>query len=511
MRPRFFTTLALLSHCLFVSAAQLAHADVKPHPLFADNMVLQHDKQGMKVPVWGTADEDEKVTVRFQGQEVTATPANGKWMVHLEKLQVGGPFVMTISGAKNTVELQNVLVGEVWICSGQSNMEWSLRASANAKEAIAAAKDPMLRLFRVPHTVALTPKTTVKGVWKECTPETVPDFSAVAYYFGKHLREHREVPVGLIETAWGGTVAEAWTSKPALEHEAELKGLVEQVAKARESYPEALEKFKVQQAKHREAVAKAKAEGKQPPAAPRAPGDPDHSPNFAANLYNGMIAPLVPYSIAGAIWYQGESNVGRAKQYQTLLPTMIKNWRDEWKQGDFPFLIVQLAPYHAIVTEPKDSTWAELCEAQTLTAQRVPKVGLAVITDVGDEKDIHPKKKKPVGDRLALAARAIAYGEQIEYSGPVFDKMTVEGNKAVIHFTHADGLEANGGPLTGFALAGPDKKFHNATAEIQGNTVVVHCDQVEKPVAVRFGWADYPVVNMWNKAGLPAVPFRTDR
>ena len=293
----------------------------------------------------------------------------------------------------------------------------------------------------------------------EAGPSTIGDFSAVAYYFGRDLQKALDVPVGIIHTSWGGTASEEWTSMKVLNAHPEHKG------------------------QH-----------------PR-----------QSKLYNGMIAPLIPYAIKGAIWYQGESNAGRAELYKTGFPLMIQNWRDDWKQGDFPFLFVQLAPYMKIEKEPTDPAWAHLREAQLQTTVRSKHTAMAVITDVGDEKDIHPKRKEPVGHRLALAAEALAYGKKIEYSGPVFDKLTVEGNKAVLTFTHlAGGLEAKDGPLTGFTIAGEDKVFHNAKAEIKGDTVVVFCKDVEKPVAVRFGWANYPVVNLWNKAGLPASPFRTD-
>jgi sialate O-acetylesterase len=279
----------------------------------------------------------------------------------------------------------------------------------------------------------------------------------VLYYFGRDLQKALNVPVGLIHSSWGGTPAERWTSAPTLDKAPDLKG-------------------------------------------------PKNS-----DLYNGMIAPLQPFAIKGVTWYQGESNADRYGQYQALFSAMIKNWRDDWKQGEFPFLFVQLAPWQAIDKEPKDSAWAELREAQLLTMLHCPKTAMAVITDVGDEKDIHPREKAPVGERLALAARAIAYGEAIEYSGPVYESMKVEGNKAILRFTHlGGGLVAKDGPLTGFTIAGADHKFHPAKAEIRDTTVVVACDQVDQPVAVRFGWANYPVVNLWNKAGLPASPFRTD-
>ncbi len=343
-------------------------------------------------------------------------------------------------------------------------MEWSVNAGETPDKVKAASKNPNIRLFTVKKTAADKPQTDVprdkyNGKWLECGPDTVGPFSAVAYHFAKDLQKALGVPVGIIHTSWGGTAAEQWTRMEILDANPRHKG------------------------KH--------------------PGQ--------AKLYNGMIAPLIPYAIKGVIWYQGESNAGRAELYNELMTLLIKNWRDDWKQGDFPFLFVQLAPFMPITKEPTDTGWARLREAQRQTSLTVPKTAMAVITDVGNEKDIHPKPKEPVGARLALAARAIAYGEKIEYSGPVFDKMTVEGSKAVLSFTHlGDGLVAKGGPLTGFTIAGEDKVFHNAQAEIREDKIIVWCDKVEKPAAVRFGWANYPVVNLWNKAGLPASPFRTD-
>jgi sialate O-acetylesterase len=257
-------------------------------------------------------------------------------------------------------------------------------------------------------------------------------------------------------------------------------------------------------------VEAAKQEGKMPPPAPKAPGNPTNQ-RSPSTLYNAMIAPLVPYAVRGAIWYQGESNAGQAYEYQILFPAMIQDWRAAWGEGDFPFLFVQLAPFQKIQAEPQQSAWAELREAQRMTSLHVPNTGQAVITDVGEENDIHPRKKEPVGERLALLARGLVYKEKIEYSGPTFSQLEIQGSQAIVHFGHTGGgLEAHEGALTGFTLAGEDQKFYNAQATIQGDTVVVTCPQVEKPVAVRYGWANYPVVNLWNQAGLPASPFRTD-
>lgn len=446
---RFLALAALL-----ISSVSLAHAEVKPNGLFTDNMVLQREK---KVPVWGTAADDEAVTVSIGDQKVETKAKEGRWSVELAPLKAGGPHLLTISGS-NKIELKNVLVGEVWLAGGQSNMEWSVNSSENPKEVAAASANDQIRLFTVPRNAQDKPTYEVKGNWNVCGPETVGKFSAVAYHFGAALQKKLGVPVGLISSNWGGTPAQRWTAKEVLESNPELAGY---------------------------------AKGK-------------------SDLYNGMIHPLLPFALRGAIWYQGESNAGQAHRYRTLFPAMIKNWRDDFKQGDFPFLLVQLAPYQAISPEPQESSWAELREAQLL-ATRLPNVGMAVITDIGNEKDIHPKPKQPVGERLALAARAIAYGEKIEHTGPLFDSLTVKGNEAHVKFKNVgEGLVAKGDKLTGFTIAGEDHKFYNAEAKIVGDTVVVTSDKVGKPVAVRFGWANFPVVNLWNKDGLPASPFRTD-
>jgi sialate O-acetylesterase len=492
MKKRILIAVAL---AIVALAGVPVRADVQPHPLFSDGMVLQ---QGVNCPIWGKADPGEDLFVRVdtEGASVKSgivkADGDGRWRLKIPAtFKAGGPFTLTIQG-KNTVTLKDVYFGEVWICSGQSNMEWPLSRAHNAEEAIAGSKNPKIHLFAVPKNTSDKPLDGFKGdpKWQECNPDTVKSFSAVGYFFGRDLQKALDVPVGLIHTSWGGTRAEAWTRQAVLEAHEEWKNEAA-------NYANSLEKYK-------ETLAKAKAEGKK---APRGPG----LQNAPAALYNAMIAPLIPYAIKGAIWYQGESNSGKAYAYRKLLPTMIENWRNDWKQGDFPFLIVQLAPYQAIVSEPQESAWAELREAQLLTSLHCKNTGVAVITDVGDPKDVHPRKKEPVGARLALAARGIAYDEKIEYSGPVYEKMEVKDGKAVLHFKHAGkGLEAKDGPLQGFTIAGADRKFYNAKAEIQGDTVLVWCDKVPEPAAVRYGWANCPVVNLWNKDGLPASPFRTD-
>ncbi len=471
------------------------HADVRLHGLFSDNMVLQ---RGRPIPVWGWADDGEDVTVEFRGAKRSTTARQGRWKILLPVQKAGGPDTLTVRG-NNVLSLTNVLVGEVWIASGQSNMEWPLRASRDATNAIATATHPHLRLFTVPKLKSQTPVDNVKSAWVECTPETVPGFSAVAYYFGLDLHHALDVPLGLINTSWGGSPAEVWMSHETLAaHPRYLKEILQPA-------PGQWERFEQQQAAWQKETDDLKAQGQQQTKArPRAPWRP-------SELYNGMIAPLIPFAFRGAIWYQGESNAGRAHQYRTLFPDMISNWRRDWNQGDFTFLAVQLAPYMKIQPEPKESAWAELREAQWLATRKLPNVGLAVITDVGEQDDIHPRKKQPVGARLALAARHLAYQQNIPWSGPQFSRLNVKNNQAFLSFSHVyGGLVSRNGKLTGFTVAGPDRKFVWANAHIDGRRVVVSSPDVPHPVAVRYGWADYPEVNLWNVEGLPATPFRTD-
>ena len=515
MRTRWLLSAALAA----ALAPNAARAEVKPHALFSDGMVLQ---RGMSCPVWGTADPAEEVYVvvqqqtadgqREEGQRAVADK-DGRWMVKLSPMQTGKPGTLTIKGKKNTVAVKNVLVGEVWVCSGQSNMEWSLGNSVGAEEAIKNSANPNIRLFTVPKKTALEPQRDVNAKWEECGPATVGRFTAVGYFFGRDLQKALNVPVGLIHTSWGGTPAQAWTSRDGLESDPVLKHYADELDNARKGFDpdKAKKQYEVALAKWKAAAEEAKKAGKPAPRQPSPPQAPGLSPGSPSSLYNGMIAPLIPFAIKGAIWYQGESNAGRAWEYRTLFPAMIKDWRKHWGEGDFPFLFVQLAPFMKISSEPQDSAWAELRDAQLHTMLTLKNTGMAVITDVGEENDIHPRKKGPVGARLAIAARGIAYGQKNETSGPIFKSMKVDGNKAILTFDHlGGGLEARGGKLTGFTVAGADKKFHNAEAVLQGDEVIVSSPQVEKPVAVRFGWANYPVVNLWNKAGLPASPFRTD-
>jgi len=495
---------------LAMSGAIPAAADVRLPAIFSDNMVLQRD---LPAPVWGWADAGEKVTVSIAGQTKTVMPdAGGRWMIRLDALKVGQPLTMTVTG-KNTITYKNVLVGEVWLCSGQSNMQMSVQNSNNAQEEIAAANYPQIHLLSVPLRGTQEPQYDFKGQWVECSPATVPGFSAAAYFFGRELYKHLNVPIGLIHCSWGGSSCEAWVKRPLLEADSQYKGLLEQweytcahydPVKAKEAHAKQMENWK-------KVAAAAKAAGKQPPKPPRAPTDPRTGQHRPANLYNGMLLALIPYGLRGAIWYQGETNAGRAYQYRELFPLMIKNWRSDWGQGDFPFYFVQLANFMAVKDQPGDSAWAELREAQTMTL-KLPHTGQAVIIDIGEAGDIHPKNKQDVGKRLALWALAKDYGKNVVYAGPTYKSMAAHGNQVEICFDHVGGgLVAQGGaPLRGFAVAGDDKKFVWADATIVGDKVVVSSSSVAKPVAVRYAWADNPLCNLYNKEGLPAGPFRTD-
>ncbi|MFP5039842.1 sialate O-acetylesterase [Parasediminibacterium sp. JCM 36343] len=491
---------------IFLLICNYGFAFVKPNSLFSNNMVLQ---QGVAVPVWGTANDGEKISISFNGQKISTTAKEGKWMLKLKPLKAGGPFTMTITG-DNTITIENVLVGEVWVCSGQSNMErqLGLRGSqkpiVNYMEEAAKAKYPEIRQYFVAKKAVDSFVYDANSKWVVCDTASVLNFSAVGYFFARDLYNHLHVPIGMIFTSVGGTPAENWTTRAALESNPELKKLVEDYDKALKAYPEATEKFKVEQysllAKWKEDSLAAAIAKKAIPAKPAPPRNPAGG---AGGLYNGMINPLIPYAIKGVIWYQGESNGGRAKEYQTLFPTMIKDWRQHWNQGDFPFLFVQIAPFRS--ANPK------LREAQLLTLQKVPNTAMAVTTDCGDSADIHPPFKQPVGNRLSIAARALAYNEKIEYSGPLYKGFEVKDNTITVSFTHVgNGLVAKDGELKGFVISGDGKKFLPATAVIKGNMVIISSPEISKPAAARYGFEAFPKVNLYNEEGLPASPFRTD-
>ena len=467
--------------------------------LISDHMVLQ---RGIPVRIWGWADPGEAVQVAFQGQNVpTKADASGKWTAWLKPLAAAGPLEMTVNGTT----IHDVLVGEVWIGSGQSNMEFALQTAVHHEDEIARADYPLIHLFVVKRVVADQPADNVEGTWQVCSPQSVPRFSAVEYFFGRHLYQTLHVPLGLIESNWGGTPAQSWTSKPALDAEPSLKFISDDWARILERYPAAKEKYDKEMAAWTPAAAATAEPGAPPPNRPGPPQGPGH-PNTPSGLYNGMIAPLVPYGIRGVIWYQGESNASEAHayKYRRLFATMIDDWRARWGEGDFPFLFVQLANYKS------NNWWPVLRESQTETLG-LANTGMAVTIDIGESKDIHPKNKQDVGKRLALAALHIAYHEPGEWSGPMYRQITPEQGALRIWFTHADGMQARGGgAITGFTVAGEDGKFVPGDARIEGDTVVVSSAQVANPVALRYAWADDPVCNLINLEGLPASPFRSD-
>ncbi len=630
-----------------ILVVQTAFADVRLPNVFGSHMVVQRRKP---VPVWGWADPNETVTVRLNTQTKSVkTGKDGKWRVLLDPMEAGGPYQLIVKGKKNTVTFEDVLAGEVWICSGQSNMEWPLSSAANAKTEIPLANYPNIRQLLVKKDVSLTPKDDISGSWSVCSPETAHAFTAVGYFFAKQLQKELNVPIGLINTSWGGTHSETWTSREAMNQHDELRPVAAKLPATYEAV--------IQSGSARIQSLLKSQQGGLPAAADEqtwaktdladsdwktmnVPGDwewgglptvdgvvwyrqevvipagtsvqkmtlnigsvddndstfvngqlvgstkgldarkyilpegllkpgrnvvtvrvtdtggsgglmgrPDQlnlsnerstiplagswkyrvaqvfpssykpGPNtYATQLFNAMLNPLIPYAIAGAIWYQGESNAGRAYQYRKTFPLMIQDWRQHWGY-DFPFLFVQLASFNAANGDSRHgSTWGELREAQTMTLQ-LPNTGMAVTSDIGERTDIHPKNKLDVGNRLAAEAMRVAYQKQGERGnepsrGPMLDKMTADGNRAIVTFQNTGtGLMAKDkyGYVKGFEVAGADQKFYYAKADIQGTTVVVHADSVSAPVAVRYGWADdNGDVNVYNQEGFPAVPFRTD-
>lgn len=645
-----------------VLTVQVTLADVRLPKVFGSHMVVQRRKP---VPVWGWADAAEKVTVTLANQtKTTKAGKDGAWRVSLDPMEAGGPYQMVVKGRKNAVTFNDVLAGEVWICSGQSNMEWPLRSATNGKAEGKTANYSKIRQLEVSKAMSLTPASDIKGEWTVCSPETAPNYTAVGYFFAKQLQQDLNVPIGLIHTSWGGTHSETWTSRAALNRDDELRVVADKLPGTYEQVVQSgMERIKnllqTQQGGlpadaetrtwaspdlnasgwkamnmpgdwewgglptldgvvwfRREVMlpetgslmnmtlhigsvddddstyVNGRLVGSTKGLRPRAyalpdgllkpgrnviavrvtdnggggglAGQPDQlrlsgdnvdlplagswqyrvakinessynpGPNtYATQLFNAMLNPLVPYAIAGAIWYQGESNAGRAYQYRRAFPLMIQDWRQQWGE-DFPFLFVQLASFRAANGDSRrGSMWAELREAQTMTLQ-LPNTGMAVTSDIGEANDIHPKNKLDVGIRLAAEAMRVVYqkpgadaGEvsRVESSrdeskrgessrGPMLERMTPDNNRAVLTFRNADGglvVKDKYGYLKGFEVAGADQKFHYAKAEVQGNSVVIQCDSVTAPVAVRYGWADdNGEVNLYNKRGFPAVPFRTD-
>jgi len=637
--PLFF--LFITSGCQKINSPA---KDISLNSLFTDNMVLQ---QKQDIPIWGKAESGGEVLVKLnQQQKKTIVDDDGNWKVSLSPVPAGGPYELVISGEENYT-IKNVMVGEVWICSGQSNMEMPVRNCNNYEEEITNADFPNIRLLQVNYATSYYPLDTINSSgWDECSSETIPNFSAAAYFFGRKLFKELNVPIGLINASFGGTPAESWTSAKALKVIPEFREEIEIMDSSFHEKIRNQNNFQTE-LKLREEIIKrgdigydnGKPNWNNPdldvadwntmnlPVKWEKAGYPDldgvmwfrkeinipasmigtdlmmslgpindydvtwfngvkvggmldaniprdykilmslvkpgkniivikvedigysggvwgkEDQMFIANnsgkkisiagkwiyktgfdrkvlgpkqhiptvLNNAMIHPLIPFAIQGAIWYQGEANASRAHQYQTLFPVLIKDWRSQWNQGDFPFIFVQLANFNELQTEPKDDDWAELREAQLMTLS-LPNTGMTVTIDIGDAKDIHPKNKQDVGKRLALNALARVYGKDLAYSGPMYKSMEIEENKIRLQFNHTkNGLKIKGGnQLKGFAIAGSDKKFVWADAKIEGNEIVVWNSKIENPTAVRYAWAANPICNLFNGADLPASPFRTD-
>jgi sialate O-acetylesterase len=492
-------------------------ADVTLAPLFTDHGVLQRDRP---VPVWGRAGAGETVTVAFQGQQVaTKAGSDGRWTAWLQPLAAnaaGGDLVVT---GKNTITLHDVLVGEVWLCSGQSNMEFLVHGAnlrlLNADQEVAAAHYPLIRHIKIKRAESDTPIGTASGSWEVCSPATVGQFTAVGYFFGRDIFKALGVPVGLVNSSYGGTRVEAWMPAEAFLTDPSFASVA---VRWRQTLAEAPGKQAAYDAVFpawSKADAAAIAAGPAKLAAflkgnPK-PYPPDNhgSPATPSGLFNAMINPLLPYGLRGVIWYQGESNAARASEYHRLFAAMITSWRAAFGQGDLPFYWVQLANY-ARNDDPTHQTWAFLREAQTQTLS-LPATGQAVAIDIGNPDDIHPANKQEVGRRLALIAKNRTYGIPGDFSGPVFARAVREGSSLRVTFTYAEtGLTAAGKPLQSFEVAGADRQFHPAAASIEGDSLLVRSPNVPSPEAVRYAWRNAPEANLYNGAGLPAAPFRSD-
>ena len=502
------TTHFYLKHLLifsFIFTSVFCSAAIRLPAIFSNNMMLQ---QNSKVAVWGWADpgEDVSITTSWNNKKVSiTTDANGKWITYVTTTKAGGPYSIVLKGT-NEIKIENVLLGEVWLAGGQSNMEFfvgkmpnpSYTGVVNYEQEITTANYPEIRMIDVANKVAEEPQQDFTGDWKICSPQTADTFSAVAYFFARAVHKATGYPVGIINATWGGTPAESWMKKEVLQGDSDFKVILNRYAEQVNNYPTAKEAFQKELAAWKEDTNANKG------AAPREPIGPN-SGKSPYKLYNGMVAPLIPYTLRGVIWYQGENNAERAYQYRRLFPALINSWRKDFKKPDLPFYFVQISPHRSQIPEIR--------EAQLLTYRNVPHTGMVVTTDNGDSLNIHPRNKKLVGERLALWALHDVYGKKdIVFSGPLYKSMQVEGNKIRIQFDFVDGgLTAKGGaPLNEFTIAGADQQFVPAQATIEGNEVMVWSNSVQHPVAVRFAWRNIPDPNLFNKAGLPASPFRTD-
>lgn len=489
--------------CLSLLELNPLQAQVRLPAIISNDMILQ---QNTKVALWGWASPGEQVTItntwNRRATTVTADAA-GKWLTYVTTAKAGGPHRLTFK-ASNTIDVDNVLLGEVWLASGQSNMEFFIGKTAsssytgviNHEEVLRDAEHPDIRLIDVPNKVADSPQYAFNGWWKICSAKTIDSFSAVAYFFAKEINKATGFPVGIINATWGGTPAESWTKKEVLQNDADLNLILLRYQKALDVFPQENEKYKAAFAKWKEDSSKKKG------AAPAAPMGPTHNKS-PYKLYNGMIVPVEPFTIKGVIWYQGESNADKAFQYRKLFPAMIQNWRDDWQNPKLPFYFVQISPHRGQNPEIRD--------AQLYVYQNTLNTGMAVTTDNGDSLDIHPRNKELVGKRLSLWALHNEYGKKdIVVSGPLYKAVKTEGDKVRLSFDFDKGLQAKEGELKEFTIAGDDQVFFPALAKIEGKTIVVWSDAVKNPKAVRFAWKNVPHPNLYNEAGLPASPFRTD-
>jgi|SRR5579875_897729 len=480
-----------------------ARAELRLPSILSDHMVLQ---AGVPLRIWGWAEAGGRVTVSFEHQSFATVARNsGFWEVFLHPLRAGGPYEMIIT-ARDRVVIQDVLVGEVWVASGQSNMERPLLLVNHAEAEIAAANYPQIRLFLVRDKESDVPLEDVEGSWKICTPESVPHFSAIGYFFARNLYLSRHVPVGLIDSSWGGTPGQSWLRRVVMENDKNLQSYIEEWNQTLADFPSAFERYQKSLGEWRRLAAEAKPRGIQPPPEPKAPLGPGHR-NTPGGLWNAMILPLTRYAIRGVLWYQGESDADpkHAYRYRYLFRALIEDWRCQWQEGNFPFLFVQLANYAG------NPNWPLLRESQSY-ALGLRNTAMIVTIDIGDSHDVHPKNKQDVALRLSLAAQALAYGEPVEYSGPVFRQATREGNRVRLYFDHAaSGLRSHAGTQPqGFELAGADNQFVPAQTQIEGTTVLLQSAKVPVPIHIRYGWADDPHCTLENGNGLPASPFRAD-
>ena len=499
-----------------------ALADVRLPVFFSDHMVLQRD---VPVPIWGWAAPGESVALRLDGQSRTTTADDrGQWSVRFDPLPAtasgAAPLTLEIDGRSRLV-LEDVLVGEVWLCSGQSNMEFTVSEALDSAREIAAAREPRVRQFLVPRAGAPEPRDASflgPASWVPATPRSVGNFTAVGYFFAREVsRALGGMPVGLINSSWGGTAIQSWMSRESLEA---VPGRYEALLKAKEgelaAWPARLRAFEAATHEWEQRAAAARDAGQpEPPFKPWNPGPPDLPQWTPANLYNGMIHPLEPYAMRGVLWYQGEANAGwgaaGAREYASLLSEMIRRWRAGWNEGDFPFYFVQLPNWHSL-DDPSGVSWAFFRDGQRSVLD-VPETGMAVTIDVGESEDIHPHNKQAVGERLARIALQRTCGQPIVDQGPIYRAMRPEGPHAVrLEFDHAgNGLVSKDGPPRHFELAGEERKFYPAEAVVEGREVVVTCPQVPLPVAVRYAWSNDPAgCNLYNGENLPAMPFRTD-